>query len=63
MLVACVTASGTVTGVWPVVELHRLRVSPRLATEPTAGTLERSAWRELEGGRGSSAASWSPRDL
>jgi len=49
MLVACVTALGAVTGVWPVLELHRLRVSLRLAAEPAAGTREHSAWRELEG--------------
>lgn len=49
MLVACTAAVGTVTGVWPLVELQCRRVRLRLtAAGGTSTAPEQRAWRELE---------------
>lgn len=46
---ACAVAVSLVTGIWPVVEVHRHRVCVRLSLETEAGPGERLMWRELRG--------------
>jgi len=46
---ACAMAVSLVTGVWPVVEVHRQRVCVRLSADTARGAGERLAVRELSG--------------